>query len=44
MYFDHLFANFDANVKTLVSTISDHFPLIISGYVNIDRQENQDYL
>ena len=40
---DHLIANFDANVKTLDSTISDHFPIILSGYVNVDPQENQDY-
>ena len=40
---DHLIANFDANVKTLDSTISDHFPVIISGYVNVDPQEKQDY-
>ena len=39
----HLIANFDANVKTLDSTISDHFPVILSGYVNVDPQENQDY-
>ena len=40
---DHLIANFDANVKTLDSTISDHFPVIVSGYVKVDLQENQDY-
>ena len=40
---DHLIVNFDANVKTLDSTISDHFPVIISGCVNIDPQKNQDY-
>ena len=40
---DHLIANFDANVKTLESTISDHFPVIISGYVTVGPQENQDY-
>ena len=39
---DHLIANFDANVKTLDSTISDHFPVILSGHVNVDPQENQD--
>ena len=42
--FDHLIANFDANVKTLNSTNSHNFPLILSYYVNIDRQQNQDYL
>ena len=40
---DHLIANFDANVKTLDSTISDHFPVFLSGYVNVDPQEKQDY-
>ena len=40
---DHLIANFNANVKTLDSTISDHFPVIISGYMNVDPQEKQDY-
>ena len=37
---DHLIANFDANVKTLDSTISDHFSVIVSGYVIVDPQEN----
>ena len=40
---DHLIANFDANVKTLDSTIFDHFFVILSGYVNVDPQEKQDY-
>ena len=40
---DHLIAKFDANVKTLVSTISDHSPVIISGYGKVDPQENKDY-
>ena len=39
----NLIANFDANVKILDSTISDHFPVTTSGYVNVDPQENQDY-
>ena len=40
---DHLIANFNANVKTLDSTIFDHFFVILSGYVNVDPQEKQDY-
>ena len=39
----HLIANFDVNVKTLDSTIFEHFPVILSGYVNDDPQEKQDY-